>query len=156
MSNYAYQSLTGGGYNYDGKSGIAITGFGNNLLTWEKANQLDAGAELGLLGGAINLTLDYFRKNTTNLLYNMPIQGTSGFTSITSNIGSMLNTGVEASVNTDFNFGALRWTSDFNISFIRNRITSLIGNNDVLSVGNNRGLQVGQAIGSIWVYRSDG
>ncbi|RPE14303.1 SusC/RagA family TonB-linked outer membrane protein [Chitinophaga lutea] len=156
VSNYAYQSLTGGGYNYDGKSGIAITGFGNNLLTWEKANQLDAGAELGLLGGAVNLTLDYFRKNTTNLLYNMPIQATSGFTSITSNIGSMLNTGVEASLNTDFNFGELRWTSDFNISFIRNRITSLIGNNDVMSVGNNRALQVGHDIGSIWIYRMTG
>lgn len=156
VSNYAYQSLTGGGYNYDGKSGIAITGFGNNLLTWEKANQLDAGVELGLMGGTVNLTLDYFRKNTTNLLYNMPIQGTSGFTSITSNIGSMLNTGLEASVNTNLQFGELTWTSDFNISFIKNRITSLIGNNDVLSVGNNRALQVGKNIGSIWVYKMTG
>lgn len=153
VSNYAYQSLTGGGYNYDGKSGIAITGFGNNLLTWEKANQLDAGVELGFLGGSLNLTVDYFRKNTTNLLYNMPIQGTSGFTSITSNIGSMLNHGLEASVNTNFNFGALNWSTDFNISFIKNRITSLIGNNDVLSIGANRGLQVGYDIGSIWIYK---
>ncbi|SIN71451.1 TonB-linked outer membrane protein, SusC/RagA family [Chitinophaga niabensis] len=153
VSNYAYQSLTGGGYNYDGKSGIAITGFGNNILTWEKANQLDAGLELGLLGGAVNLTVDYFRKNTTNLLYNMPIQGTSGFTSITSNIGSMLNHGLEAAVNTNFNFGALNWSSDFNISFIKNRITSLIGNTDALSVGANRALQVGHDIGSIWVYK---
>ncbi|AWO02173.1 SusC/RagA family TonB-linked outer membrane protein [Chitinophaga alhagiae] len=156
VSNYAYQSLTGGGYNYDGKSGIAITGFGNNLLTWEKANQFDAGVELGLLRGALNVTVDYFRKNTTNLLYNMPIQGTSGFTSITSNIGSMLNHGLEASVSTNFNFGELNWKSDFNISFIKNRVTSLIGNNDVLSIGDNRALQVGYDIGSIWVYRMTG
>lgn len=156
VSNYAYQSLTGGGYNYDGKSGIAITGFGNNLLTWEKANQLDAGIDLGLLGGALNFTFDYFRKNTTNLLYNMPIQGTSGFTSITSNIGSMLNHGLEAAVNTNFNFGELNWTSDFNISFIKNRITSLIGNNEVMSIGGNRALQVGYDIGSIWVYKMMG
>jgi TonB-linked SusC/RagA family outer membrane protein len=156
VSNYGYQSLTGGGYNYDGKSGIAITGFGNNRLTWEKANQLDAGMELGLFSGAVNLTLDYFRKNTTNLLYNMPIQGTSGFTSITSNIGSMLNYGLETSVSTDLHFGALNWKSDFNISFVKNRITSLIGNNDVLSIGANRALQVGQDIGSIWVYKMTG
>jgi hypothetical protein len=83
----------------------------------------------------------------------MPIQGTSGFTSITSNIGSMLNHGLEAAVNTNFNFGALNWSSDFNISFIKNRITSLIGNSDALSVGNNRALQVGHDIGSIWVYK---
>ncbi|WP_298737911.1 TonB-dependent receptor [uncultured Chitinophaga sp.] len=156
VSNYGYQSLTGGGYNYDGKSGIAITGFGNNRLTWEKANQLDAGVELGLLGGAVNLTVDYFRKNTTNLLYNMPIQGTSGFTSITSNIGSMLNYGLETSIGTDLHFGGLNWRSDFNISFVKNRITSLIGNNEALSVGANRALQVGQDIGSIWVYKMTG
>ncbi|MGX5817873.1 TonB-dependent receptor [Chitinophaga lutea] len=152
VSNYAYQSLTGGGYNYDGQSGIAITGFGNNALTWEKANQFDAGIDLGLMKGALNVTVDYFRKNTTNLLYNMPIHATSGFTSITSNIGSMLNTGLELGVNANYNFGQLQWTSDFNISFIRNRVLSLIGDNNVLSIGANRALQVGQDIGSIWVY----
>ncbi|QEH42955.1 SusC/RagA family TonB-linked outer membrane protein [Chitinophaga sp. XS-30] len=156
VSNYAYQSLTGGGYNYNEKSGIAITGFGNNTLTWEKANQFDAGMDLGLMGGAVNLTLDYFRKNTTNLLYNMPIPGTSGFTSITSNIGSMLNHGLEAAVSTNLTFGKLSWSSDFNIAFVKNRITSLIGNNDVLSIGGNRALQVGYDIGSIWVYRMTG
>lgn len=156
VSNYAYQSLTGGGYNYNEKSGIAITGFGNNALTWEKANQFDVGMDLGLMGGTVNLTLDYFRKNTTNLLYNMPIPGTSGFTSITSNIGSMLNHGLEAAVSTNLNFGKLNWSSDFNIAFVKNRITSLIGNNDVLSIGGNRALQVGYDIGSIWVYRMTG
>lgn len=156
VSNYAYQSLTGGGYNYNEKSGIAITGFGNNTLTWEKANQFDAGMDLGLMDGAVNLTLDYFRKNTTNLLYNMPIPGTSGFTSITSNIGSMLNHGLEAAVSTNLTFGKLSWSSDFNIAFVKNRITSLIGNNDVLSIGGNRALQVGYDIGSIWVYRMTG
>lgn len=156
VSNYAYQALTGGGYNYDGKSGISITGFGNDALTWEKANQLDAGLELALWKGALSFTLDYFVKNTTNLLYNMPIHGTSGFTSITSNIGSMRNKGFEAAVSGNYRFGELQWQSDFNISFIRNRITSLIGNTDLLSVGNNRGLQVGQDIGSIWVYKMVG
>lgn len=153
VSNYAYQALTGGGYNYDGKSGIAITGFGNEALTWEKANQFDAGVELSLWKGAINLTVDYFVKNTTNLLYNMPIHATSGFTSITSNIGSMRNNGLEVALGGNYSFGELQWQSDFNISFIRNRITSLIGDNELLSVGNNRGLQVGQDIGSIWVYK---
>lgn len=156
VSNYAYQSLTGGGYNYDGKSGIAITGFGNNDLTWEKANQFDAGIDLSLMKNRVNLTVDYFLKNTTNLLYNMPIHATSGFTSLTSNIGSMRNKGLEIALGTDFQFGELQWRSDFNISFIRNRITSLIGNNDVLSIGSNRALQVGYDIGSIWVYKMTG
>jgi len=156
VSNYAYQSLTGGGYNYDGKSGIAITGYGNDLLTWEKAKQLDVGFDLSLFNGGLNVTMDYFRKNTTNLLYNMPIHGTSGFTSITSNIGSMLNKGVELGINTNLNLGQVNWSTDFNISFIRNRITSLIGNNELLSIGGNRGLKVGEDIGSFWVYKMTG
>ncbi|CAL1517224.1 TonB-dependent receptor [Chitinophaga sp. MM2321] len=156
VSNYAYQSLTGGGYNYDGKSGIAITGYGNDLLTWEKARQFDAGMDLSFFRGGLNFTMDYFRKNTTNLLYNMPIQGTSGFTSITSNIGSMLNSGIELGVNTNLNLGAVNWSTDFNISFIKNRITSLIGNSDLLSIGGNRGLKVGEDIGSLWIYKMTG
>ncbi|SHK85677.1 TonB-linked outer membrane protein, SusC/RagA family [Chitinophaga jiangningensis] len=156
VSNYAYQSLTTGGYNYDGKSGISVTTTGNNDLTWEKANQLDAGIDLSLLKGAVEVTLDYFNKKTTNLLYNMPIQGTSGFTSITSNIGSMLNTGVELGLNTNVNLGPVVWNSNFNIAYVKNRITSLIGNTDVLSIGSNRGLKVGEDIGSIWVYKMTG
>lgn len=156
VSNYAYQSLTGGGYNYDGKSGIAITGFGNTALTWEKANQFDAGIDLSLLKNRVNLTVDYFLKNTTNLLYNMPVHATSGFTSLTSNIGSMRNNGLEIALGTDLQFGEFQWRSDFNISFIRNRITSLIGDNEVLSIGSNRALQVGHDIGSIWVYKMTG
>lgn len=156
ISNYAYQSLTYGGYNYNNKSGIAILSYGNDKLTWEKATQFDVGADLGFADGKVNFTVDYFSKNTTNLLYDMPIQATSGFTSITSNIGSMLNRGVEFAVNTNFNLGPVRWTMDFNISYIRNRITSLIGDNDVLSIGGNRALQVGKDIGSFWVYKMIG
>ena len=56
----------------------------------ERATQ-DIATHKGL-GGALNLTVDYFRKNTTNLLYNMPIPGTSGFTSVTSNIANRAGT----------------------------------------------------------------
>ncbi|ATL47791.1 SusC/RagA family TonB-linked outer membrane protein [Chitinophaga caeni] len=153
VSNYAYQSLTTGGYNYDEKSGISVTTTGNEDLTWEKARQMNIGFDYSMFRGGLNITLDYYQKKTTNLLYNMPIHATSGFTSITSNIGSMLNKGLELGINTNVNFGELNWSSDFNIAFVKNEILSLIGNTDVLSIGSNRGLQVGQDIGSIWVYK---
>lgn len=156
ISNYAYQSLTYGGYNYNNKSGIAILSYGNDKLTWEKATQFDVGVDMGILDGAVDFTVDYFDKNTTNLLYDMPIQATSGFTSITSNIGSMLNRGVEFGVNSRAHLGPVSWTLDFNISYIKNEITSLIGDNDVLSIGGNRGLKVGEDIGSFWVYKMIG
>jgi hypothetical protein len=68
----------------------------------------------------------------------------------------MRNNGLEIALGTDLQFGEFQWRSDFNISFIRNRITSLIGDNEVLSIGSNRALQVGHDIGSIWVYKMIG
>lgn len=152
IGNYDYQALTGGGYNYDNQSGIAITNFGNRELTWESANQLDAGADLSFASGRYSLSADYFVKNTENLLYDRPIHSTTGFTQITSNVGSMRNWGWEFAGKANFNFGKLKWTSDLNISFIRNKLTSLIGDDEIL-IGANRVLKVGEEVGGIYVYK---
>jgi TonB-linked outer membrane protein, SusC/RagA family len=155
IGNYAYQALAGGGYNYNNKSGLAITGFGNDELTWESANQFNAGLDLGLFKGRINITADYFIKNTTNLLYEKPTAATTGFTSLTTNIGSMRNRGLELAVSTNYDLGQLSWSSSFNISFIRNKLTSLLGNEDLL-IGANRVLRVGSEVGSFYIYKQVG
>ncbi|WP_235884414.1 SusC/RagA family TonB-linked outer membrane protein [Pedobacter hiemivivus] len=155
IGNYAYQALAGGGYNYNNASGLAITGFGNDQLTWESANQFNTGFDLGLFNGKVNITADYFIKNTTNLLYEKPTAATTGFTSLTSNIGSMKNRGLELGINTNYQFGQLLWNSNFNISFIRNKLSSLLGNQDLL-IGANRVLRVGSEVGSFYIYRQTG
>ncbi|WP_207631656.1 SusC/RagA family TonB-linked outer membrane protein [Niastella yeongjuensis] len=155
IGNYAYQALAGGGYNYDNKSGLAITGVGNDQLTWESANQFNAGIDIGLLKGKVNFTADYFIKNTTNLLYEMPTAATTGFTAVTTNIGSMQNKGFELGINTSVDLGKVSWTSNFNISFIKNKLTSLLGNDDLL-IGANRVLRVGSEVGSFYVYKQLG
>ncbi len=155
IGNYAYQALAGGGYNYNNASGLAITGFGNDQLTWESANQFNTGLELGLFKGKINITADYFVKNTTNLLYEKPTAGTTGFTSLTTNIGSMKNKGLELGINTNYALGKVLWNSNFNISFIKNKLTSLLGNEDLL-IGANRVLRVGSEVGSFYIYKQTG
>jgi TonB-linked SusC/RagA family outer membrane protein len=155
ISNYAYQALAGGGYNYNGSSGIAITGFGNRDLTWETANQLDVGADIGWDRGKFNLSVDYFVKNTTNLLYSKPVYATSGFTSIISNVGSMRNAGLELDLSSNLQIGELTWNSSLNVSFIRNKLTSLIGDENLL-IGANRVLSVGHEVGSFYVYKQIG
>ncbi|MEN7551919.1 TonB-dependent receptor [Rapidithrix thailandica] len=152
IGSYAYQALMGGGANYGTNSGIAITTFGNENLTWETAEQFDIGIDLSLFEGKINFTTDYFVKNTNNLLYSMPIHATSGFTSITSNIGSMQNKGLEFMLNVNQNLGPVEWSSDFNISFIRNELTNLLGDEPLL-IGANRTLQVGEEVGSFYMYK---
>jgi TonB-linked SusC/RagA family outer membrane protein len=155
IGNYAYQALTGGGYNYNAGSGLAITNPGNPHLTWESARQTDVGFDLGLFNNHITFVADYFVKKTTNLLYDLPTMATSGFTTITSNIGSMSNKGYEFTLGANYDFGHVHWTSDLNISFTRNRLLSLIGRDPIL-VGGNKVLQVGKQVGSFYVYKQLG
>ena len=155
ISSYAYHAQMSGGRNYNNQSGIGVSTNGNRNLTWETARQYGAGLDLGLLGGKLNLTADYFIKKTDNLLYSKPEPSTSGFTSIISNIGSMENKGWEFLLNAHVPLGAVQWSSDFNISFIKNKVTSLIGE-EALLIGANMTLQVGQEVGSFYMYKQLG
>lgn len=156
LGSYAYQALMSGGKNYGGASGIAVTTFGNEILTWEKADQYDIGFDITLFKGKLNMMLDLYQKNTKDLIYSMPVHATTGVTSITSNIGSMRNRGGEFTVNTHFTFGKFEWLSQFNIATNKNKITALIGDDAPISVGGNRALQVGKEMGSYYIFQKEG
>lgn len=155
ISNYASLPLMSGGLNYGYKVGIGVTSFGNNKLTWETAEQFNAGLDLSLKQDKVNLIFDVYQKDTRNLLYNKPIAVTSGTNSIISNIGSMRNRGIEVSLNTYSNINKVQWNSSFNISLNRNELTSLLGD-ELIAIGANRALQVGKDIGAFYLYRMDG
>ena len=155
ISSYAFQAQMSGGRNYNNVSGIGVSTNGNENLTWETAQQFGGGLDLSFLNGKIGFTADYFVKNTNNLLYSKPLQATTGFTSIISNIGSMRNKGWEFLVNSNIPIGPVTWSSDFNISFIKNKLTSLIGD-EALLIGANRTLQVGEEVGSFYMYKQLG
>lgn len=157
IGRYAYQALLSGGKNYGGASGVAVTSFGNEELTWEKADQYDVGFDVSFLKGKINTILDFYQKNTKDLLYDMPIHATTGTTSILSNIGSMRNRGFEFTINTHFNIGKVEWLTQFNIATNKNKITSLIDNDgQPISIGGNRALQVGKELGVFYIFEQEG
>ena len=68
-------------------------------MKWETTTQFDIGFDLSLLAQRINMTLDYYYKETSDLLLNAPIPSTSGLTSIIENIGSVKNQGLEIALN---------------------------------------------------------
>lgn len=156
IGSYAYQALMSGGYNYGNGSGIAVSTFGNRDLTWEKADQFDAGFDITLFKGRVNIMADAYYKKTKDLLYSTPIHSTTGVTSIISNIGSMRNIGDELTINTHFNFGPLSWLSQFNIATNRNKLTELLGDDKPISIGANRALQVGKEVGAFYLFIMDG
>ena len=156
IGSYAYQALMSGGYNYGNGSGIAVSTFGNRDLTWEKADQFDAGFDITLFKGRVNIMADAYYKKTKDLLYSTPIHSTTGVTSIISNIGSMRNIGAELTINTHFNFGPLSLLSQFNIATNRNKLTELLGDDKPISIGANRALQVGKEVGAFYLFIMDG
>lgn len=157
IGTFAYQAQMSGGMNYNEQSGIYVTEFGNNSLTWEKADQFDVGFDMSFLDDRIMVILDGYMKNTTDLLYSMPVHSTTGTTSIISNLGSMRNVGAELTLGTSFNLGPVHWSSQLNIATNKNKITSLTGNDDEpVAIGSNRALQVGKEMGAFYLFKHNG
>jgi TonB-linked SusC/RagA family outer membrane protein len=136
----------------------------NPDLRWERTGQLDIGVDLGLYQNKIRFTADYYRKKTTDLLYDVSVPSVSGYQTMLKNIGSVENKGIELSVESDNFTGNFRWTTAFNISFNRNKVLELGGElykempngDDHLKTGSFRRLIVGQPIGVFYGYRFDG
>jgi TonB-linked SusC/RagA family outer membrane protein len=125
----------------------------NPDLTWEKTSQLNVGLDVGLFDERLSLSANYYDKITDALLFNRSIPRTSGFSSVTQNLGSVSNRGWEVEVFSENLKGPFRWTTSLNVSANRNRIERLpvarafVG--DII-------LQEGVAVGSFYGFRTDG
>ncbi|MDO6808129.1 TonB-dependent receptor [Zobellia galactanivorans] len=127
-------SQIGGGdasYPYSGGTpspGAIPDGYGNEDLTWETTTQINAGLDFAFWNGRASLSIDGYKKNTTDLLLDVPVPGTNGGGVIPQNIGEVENYGVDFSlgggiVSTD-NFN---WDSNFNFSYVQNKVVDLGG-----------------------------
>ncbi|NLR78324.1 SusC/RagA family TonB-linked outer membrane protein [Chitinophaga eiseniae] len=114
------------GYNYGTEAGIAATSLSNVDLSWEATTATNLGLDVSFLNSRINVTIDAYRKLTNRLIFKLDLPYTSGFARTNgANIGQLLNKGLEISVNTDNIRGAFTWSTNFNLYFNRNKITSL-------------------------------
>lgn len=126
-----YQSLTtfgGGGIavlNDNPVSTLVPTRIGNPNLKWETTEQLNFGLDFGLWESKILGSFDWYQKNTYDMLINLPIPTSSGYSSQTQNIGSMKNSGIEIGITTRNLNKKLKWNSNLNFTTLRNRVISL-------------------------------
>ena len=126
ITRNSYQSLLDFGATYNQKPAGLLSGYGNPNLTWEKNSTFDIGLDFGVLEDRISGSVSFYYKQTTDLLQNVPLSRTQGFSTVLMNVGAMNNRGVEALLE----FAILRNKNyhlnlGFNIATIRNRVTKL-------------------------------
>lgn len=136
-------------------TGAAVTSLANPNLGWETTQQLDLGVDINMFDDRINFAYDYYKKNTTNLLYAVQIAQESGFGNFNDNIGEIKFWGHEFSVNTKNTTGKLKWTTNANISFNRNVVVALAPGIDRV-YGSFHITKVGQPFGQFYGVIADG
>src|SRR5690606_1576731 len=98
----------------------------NPKLKWESTRQLDIGYDLSLFKERVNFEFDWYRKTTYDLLLNAQLPYTTGYSNAFKNIGSVRNEGLEFTLNTvNLRNKNFTWSSNFNISFNKNKILAL-------------------------------
>jgi TonB-dependent starch-binding outer membrane protein SusC len=134
--------------------------FANKDLKWETATQLDFGADISMLQGKIDVTFDFYRKVSSDVLLGLPAPYTSGFfLPIDANVGKILNQGIELAVNYKNKIGGFRYSAGGNITVNRNEVLDLGSIPEIISgVGGNSTHRtvVGESLGSFFGYKTAG
>lgn len=100
-------------------------------LRWETTGQWNVGLDLALLNNRIRLTADYYHKKTTNLLNDVEMPRSSGYTTALRNVGAIRNAGVELQLDTRIIDKAVKWDFGVNLSVNRSKVLSLSDDKDI-------------------------
>ena len=99
---------------------------GSKDITWETSNSFNVGVDFALLGGRIDGTIEYFNRQTKDMLYYKPVAMSNGYTQLPMNIGSVRNSGVEIELNyTPIETNDLKWVINWNGTLMKNKILEL-------------------------------
>ncbi|WP_234998021.1 TonB-dependent receptor [Parabacteroides sp. Marseille-P3160] len=168
IGTYPAFSLLGSlGYPVNGKK---ITGYypsqvANTNLKWESTAQYNGGVDIGFFNNRLNFVFDLYYKKTSDLLLNVTIPSSSGFTTGLKNIGQVENKGIELSVNATPLAKEFVWTTNFNITFNKNKVLNLGGlpsifpaqpSHEDSGIQLGRIIQVGKPLGTFYGYVFDG
>jgi len=141
-------------------AGVIQGNQGNQNLKWETTAQIDGGLEMEFFNGKLRFEVDYFKKNTTDLLLNVAIPSYAGGGTQTRNVGEVENKGFEFSLGgTPVSGNNFTWETNLNLSTLKNQVVSLgglarlgtgTGVGAGMSTTNEFMLMPGQPLGSYW------
>lgn len=144
--------------------GYLPSALANTELKWETTKQIDIGLDLALFNNKVELTFDYYKKNTDNLLAAVPLPPSIGFSSALKNIGEIENSGFEIGINsTVVDRGRFNWTLFAQASFNDNKVVKLAGDADIFGSTNSHPFnstinlaRVGEPLGVFYGLIEDG
>ena len=164
VPNFAFNkslSLTEG-YSFGGVivPGVGQSSLGNENLSWEKATSTNFGVNL-VLNNGLGIDFDLFNRETSDILFDLPVNVLTGFTSQYTNAASMETKGWELALNYSKTIGKLKLQLGANISAAENTVTDLNpgisgGENDRIFLSNGAILGEGYRPAAFWGFKSDG
>jgi TonB-linked SusC/RagA family outer membrane protein len=158
IGNFDALGLYGGGGIYNGLSGMSYSQLPNPKLKWERNITTNLGLDFGLFENRITGSVEVYNKETRDLLLSQPVQSSSGFSSITSNVGRLANKGIELTLGADLikamQPGAFNWNLLFTFAYNVNEVKELYGGLKILPGDNS--VQVGQPLGVLFTQQFAG
>jgi len=161
ISDFVSRSQLAASAAYNDLPGFAVTAKANKDLKWEKTRQFDVGVDMHFLKSRITASFDYYSKKTIDLLMSRSLPSTSGFSTMTDNIGSVRNEGIEFSfMSRNITGKDFTWTTNFNITHEWNKILALNKTPEGDWIDEASGWyqirSVGKPIGAYYLIKSDG
>jgi TonB-linked SusC/RagA family outer membrane protein len=149
--------ITGGSF----RAGKILNSLSNPNLGWEKSEQFDYGVDVTMFNNRLTLVAEYYKKTTTDMLLAVSVPVVTGFETTFTNIGKVENTGFEFGANYKTNITEdLKFRSNFNISFNKNKVLEIDGDNDEIRSGGIYGShhlsKVGRPVAMLHGYRNLG
>jgi len=130
-----YQSLLAFNEQYDGNPASYPSGYGN-LVTWEKSTKNDYGIEYGLFDNRLSGSVSYYANTTSDMLLDVPLSLTQGFSSTIGNVGEMINKGMEYELSYDiFRKDNFNWSVSGNYATVKNEVTKMPASTPLITSG---------------------
>lgn len=163
IGNWAAMNLVSAGSSYNGVSGLMVSSPAQNLK-WEKSTKYNIGIDAEMLSNRLYFNIDGYYSRTDDMLYNRPVIATSGYTSLTSNIGVMANAGVELTIGGKVvDTHDVKWDLNANISYDKNKLVKLLDDVDIIPVaqgdlygGTKHALIIGQPVSTWYMLKAEG
>ena len=137
------------GWNQLDNTGVLLGGVTDPNLSWEKTQSSNIGIELGFLRNRLNATVDYYDKESIDLIYSKPLPPSTGNNSITTNVGAIRNYGIEVSLNSvNIQSENVEWSTGLNFSLDKNEITELTQES---FISGTKRWEVGRSLYEFWI-----